>query len=311
MKIIVTGGCGLIGSHLCARLIKEGHTVTCLDNLSTGNFRNFREISTHHNFCMVHHDICDNTVYIEADQIYNLACPASPIHYQRDPIKTMMTNVIGSRNMLDLARHTGARILQASTSEIYGDPNVHPQTESYHGNVNPIGPRACYDEGKRAAEALFFDYARMYNVNIRIARIFNTYGPHMAIDDGRVISNFIVAALLNKPIVIQGNGSHTRSFCHVSDTVDALILLMNTKLHVPPVNVGMPSETKIKSLAKLIKEITGSKSTINFTAEATDDPKMRCPNISLAKSVLGWEPKISLEQGLVSTVEDLKCRLLT
>lgn len=298
MKILVSGGSGFIGSFLCEKLLSEGHQVVCLDNLFTGNQENIEHLKDNPNFSFVLHDIIE-PFYIEdkIDQIYNLACPASPIHYQKNPIRTIKANTIGVVNMLDLARAHQASILQASTSEVYGDPEISPQNENYRGAVNTIGPRACYDEGKRCAETLFFDYRRMHGVDIKVIRIFNTYGPKMALNDGRVMSNFIVQALKGEDITIYGDGSQTRSFCYVSDLVDGMIKMMNSDL-TGPVNLGNPNEITIKTLAQRIIEKLNSKSKLIFMNLPEDDPKQRCPDISLAKSKLDWEPKVSLDEGL-------------
>ncbi|MBL6865211.1 MAG: SDR family oxidoreductase, partial [Rhodospirillales bacterium] len=280
--ILITGGAGFIGSHLCRRLIEEKNSVICLDNYFTGRKDNINELIKHPNFELMRHDVTF-PLYVEVDEIYNLACPASPIHYQYDPVQTTKTSVHGAINMLGLAKRTGAKIFQASTSEIYGDPTVHPQTEDYKGNVNPIGPRACYDEGKRCAETLFFDYYRQHHVNIRVARIFNTYGPRMRLDDGRVISNFIVQALRSEPITIYGAGTQTRSFCFIDDLIDAFISLMGTSDDITgPMNLGNPEEFTIKQLAETIIEMTGSQSELVYSEMPEDDPLRRCPDINLA-----------------------------
>ena len=308
-RILVTGGAGFIGSHLCERLAKDGCDVLCIDDFSTGRHENIPPVTLRwmgDPECDVRHPI---EVRTPLDEIYNLACPASPAAYQRDPIGTLMTCVLGAKNVLDLARGTGAKVLQASTSEVYGDPDVHPQPETYHGNVNPIGPRACYDEGKRAAEALFFDYHRQHGVKIKVARIFNTYGPRMHADDGRVVSNFITQALANKPITIYGDGRQTRSFCYVDDMVDGLIRLMATGDDVTgPINLGMPQPTTMRWLAFRVAVECGCRDRYR-TADCPlppDDPRRRCPDITLARSVLGWEPKIGLDEGLRRTVEWFK-----
>jgi len=301
-KILVTGGAGFIGSHLCKRLIKEGNEVICLDNFFTGTKENIRELLDNPNFEIVRHDIIQ-PILLEVEQIYNLACPASPIFYQSIPIKTVKTNVMGMINMLGLAKRVKARILQASTSEVYGDPEIHPQVETYNGNVNCTGIRACYDEGKRVAETLCFDYHRQENVDIRVVRIFNTYGPNMLVNDGRVISNFIVQALKNEDLTIYGQGKQTRSFCYVDDLVDGLIKMMNTENFNGPVNLGRPQEFTILELAEMLIKFTGSKSKIIFLDLPDDDPVRRKPNISLAKEKLNWEPKIDLEYGLKRTIE--------
>jgi UDP-glucuronate decarboxylase len=302
MHILVTGGAGFIGSHLCERLIERRHDVVCLDNYFTGSKDNIRHLMGHHHFEVVRHDII-HYIDIEIDQIYNLACPASPVHYQHDAVRTIHANVLGVTNILELARRTGARILQASTSEVYGDPLVHPQTEDYWGNVNPIGPRSCYDEGKRVAESLMMDYHRQHGVDIRIARIFNTYGPRMATDDGRVVSTFIVQALNGEPLTVFGKGDQTRSFCHVRDLLDGLIALMNTPEVTEPVNLGNPDEFTILQLAELVRDRTGSKSEIRFSDLPVDDPVRRRPDITRARKLLGWEPRIPIDDGLRSTIE--------
>ncbi len=300
-RVLITGGAGFIGSHLSERLLNEGNDIICLDNFFTGSKDNIRHLIGNNRFELVRHDII-NQYLAEVDEIYNLACPASPVHYQYNPIKTMKTSVIGMINMLGLAKRCKAKILQASTSEIYGDPQIHPQIESYWGNVNPIGLRSCYDEGKRCAETLMMDYHRQNNIDIRIARIFNTYGPRMALNDGRVVSNFIIQALKNEPITVYGDGSQTRAFCYVSDLVDALIKLMNCN-YSQPVNLGNPDEHTIIEFAKLIIELTNSKSEIVFKELPSDDPVQREPNISLAKRILNWEPQIQLKEGLLKTIE--------
>ena len=303
MRILVTGGAGFLGSHLSDRLLSEGHEVIAVDNFFTGNKRNVWHLSDNKNFELIRHDVTF-PLYLEVDAIYNLASPASPIHYQRDPVQTTKTSVLGAINMLGLAKRLGVKIFQASTSEVYGDPEVHPQPESYWGRVNPIGPRACYDEGKRAAETLFFDYHRQHGMPIRVARIFNTYGPRMAPDDGRVVSNFVLQALRGEPLTIYGDGSQTRSFCYVSDLVDGFVRLIdNEKSLVGPVNLGNPGEFTMKELAAAVIDVTGSKSTIEHKPLPQDDPKQRRPDISLAKKELGWEPTIQLREGLEKTVE--------
>ena len=302
-KILVTGGAGFLGSHLCDRLVEQGHHVLCVDNYFTGSKKNIEHLLDRKNFEVIRQDICI-PLYVEVDEIYNLACPASPVHYQRDPVQTTKTSIIGAYNMLGLAKRTGAKILQASTSEIYGDPTVHPQPESYWGNVNPIGIRSCYDEGKRAAETLFFDYHRMHDVRIKVMRIFNTYGPRMAEADGRVVSNFIVQALRHRDIAIYGDGLQTRSFCYVDDLLNGMMALMASDDSVTgPVNIGNPGEFTIRELAEQVIFITGSTSSIIEKPLPQDDPRQRRPDISLAKSVLGWEPKIQLEQGLTKTID--------
>lgn len=301
-KILVTGGAGFVGSHLCERLLKEGNQVLCLDNYFTGDKRNIVHLMDNHYFEVVRHDV---TVpfFAEVDQIYNLACPASPVHYQYNPIKTTKTSVMGAINMLGLAKRIKARILQASTSEVYGDPEVHPQTESYWGHVNPIGIRSCYDEGKRCAETLFMDYHNQNKVDIRIIRIFNTYGPKMHPNDGRVVSNFIIQALQNKNITIYGDGSQTRSFQYVDDLLEGMIRMMNTDNFIGPVNIGNPNEFTILELANKVIELTGSKSKIIYLPAPSDDPTQRKPNIALAKEKLNnWEPKIQLNEGLIKTI---------
>jgi len=303
-KILITGGAGFIGSHLCERLLNEGNEVICLDNFFTGSKDNIVHLMNNPYFEVIRHDI-EEPILLEVDEIYNLASPASPIHYQKDPVKTVRTNVMGAINVLDIAKRCKAKVLQASTSEVYGDPKIHPQIEEYKGNVNPIGIRACYDEGKRCAETLFFDYHREYGVDIRVARIFNTYGPKMAINDGRVISNFIIQALKNEDITIYGNGTQTRSFCYVSDLVDGLIKMMNSN-QTGPINLGNPKEFTIVELAQKIIKLTNSKSKIIFKELPEDDPRQRQPDITKAKKYLNWEPKINLEEGLIKTIEYFK-----
>ncbi len=300
-RILVTGGAGFLGSHLCERLVGEGHEVLCVDNFFTGRRNNVAHLMTNPRFELMRHDVTF-PLYVEVDQIYNLACPASPIHYQFDPVQTTKTSVHGAINMLGLAKRTRARILQASTSEVYGDPTVHPQTEDYRGNVNPIGPRACYDEGKRCAETLFFDYYRQHKTEIRVMRIFNTYGPRMHPNDGRVVSNFIVQALKGEPITIYGEGSQTRSFCYVDDLIEGMVRLMNQDQITGPVNIGNPRELTIRELAEMVIKKTGAKSQLVKKPLPEDDPLQRQPNITLAKSALGWEPKVALEQGLEKTI---------
>lgn len=302
MKCLVTGGAGFIGSHLCEFLLSKGYKVVCVDNLFTGSKANIAHLLEHRDFRFVPHDINEKFVMHEAvDQIYNLACPASPIHYQKNPVETIKCNTVGIINMLELAKLHQARILQASTSEVYGDPQEHPQRETYRGAVNQTGPRACYDEGKRVAEALFFDYNRQHKVDIRVARIFNTYGPRIAKEDGRVISNFIMQALENQPITLYGDGSQTRSFCYISDLIEGLYLLMNSE-HKEPVNLGNPNEISVKELAKKIIELTGSNSEIITMRLPADDPVKRQPDITKANTLLGWKPKVPLEQGLKETI---------
>ena len=302
MKILITGGGGFIGSHLTERLLNEGHSVIVLDNFHTGSRENLLHLTDNNYLEIIRHDVVD-PLPLEVDQIYNLACPASPIHYQRSPMKTVLTSVMGAINMLELARDIHARVLQASTSEIYGDPLQHPQQENYWGNVNTIGPRSCYDEGKRVAETLFFDYHREAGVDIRVARIFNTYGPRMCAYDGRVVSNFALQALRGDPITIFGDGNQTRSFCYVDDLVDGLIRLMNSDDFIGPVNMGNPDERTIKDLAERIIKLAGSDSKIVHQPLPKDDPVRRCPDISLAEKKLGWRPKVDIEDGLPKVVE--------
>lgn len=303
MRILVTGGAGFLGSHLSDRLLADGHEVIVADNFFTGSKKNIWHLHNQQNFEVIRHDVTF-PLYLEVDAIYNLASPASPIHYQRDPVQTTKTSVLGAINMLGLAKRLGVRIFQASTSEVYGDPEVHPQPESYWGRVNPIGPRACYDEGKRAAETLFFDYHRQHGLAIRVARIFNSYGPRMAPDDGRVVSNFILQALRGEPLTIYGDGSQTRSFCYVSDLVDGFVRLMdNDQNLVGPVNLGNPGEFTMNELARAVLEVTGSKSSIEYRSLPEDDPKQRKPDISLATSALGWQPTVQLREGLDHTVQ--------
>ena len=304
-RILVTGGAGFLGSHLCEKLVGQGHDVICLDNYFTGRKKNVERLFDCHNFELLRHDVTF-PVYVEVDQIYNLACPASPVHYQYNAVKTIKTSVMGAINVLGLAKRVKARVLQASTSEVYGDPHEHPQKESYWGNVNPIGIRSCYDEGKRVAETLFFDYHRMNKVDIRVMRIFNTYGPRMHPNDGRVVSNFIVQALKGNDITIYGDGSQTRSFCYVDDLIDGMIRLMNADGTVGPVNIGNPGEFTIKQLAEEVISLTASKSKIIYQPLPSDDPKQRQPDITLAKEKLGWEPKVGLKDGLVKTIEYFK-----
>ena len=301
-KIMVTGGVGFLGSHLCRRLIREGHDVLAVDNSYTGTRKNVDDLLNHPRFELMRHDVTF-PLYVEVDEIYNLACPASPIHYQNDPVQTTKTSVHGAINMLGLAKRLKAKILQASTSEVYGDPMIHPQHEAYWGNVNPIGIRSCYDEGKRCAETLFFDYWRQHQLRIKVARIFNTYGPSMQVNDGRVVSNFIVQALKNKPITIYGDGSQTRSFCYVDDLIDGLIKLMNSANEVTgPVNLGNPNEFTMIELANKVIELTFSRSEIIFEPLPQDDPKQRQPDINLAKDLLGWQPSVELSDGLSTTI---------
>ena len=307
-RVIVTGGAGFLGSHLCERLLKNGANLICVDNFFTGTRRNIDRMIDHHRFDLIRHDVTF-PLYIEADQIYNLACPASPIHYQHDPVQTTKTSVHGAINMLGLAKRLRAKILQASTSEIYGDPNVHPQTEDYWGHVNPIGPRSCYDEGKRCAETLFFDYWRQHRLRIKVARIFNTYGPRMHPNDGRVVSNFIVQALLGRDITVFGDGLQTRAFCYVDDLIDGLVRLMNSPDDVTgPINIGNPKEFTILELASLVIELTGSRSRIVHRPRPQDDPRQRRPDISKAHDLLKWAPQTPLREGLIKTIayfEDL------
>tara|TARA_B110000008_G_C16899522_1_gene536169 strand:+ start:259 stop:1224 length:966 start_codon:yes stop_codon:yes gene_type:complete len=301
-RVLVTGGAGFLGSHLCSDLLDKGHDVLCLDNFSTGNKDNVFSLLDNSRFEMIRSDVT-LPLFVEVDEIYNLACPASPVHYQYDPVQTTKTSVHGAINMLGLAKRLKAKIMQASTSEVYGNPKIHPQTESYWGDVNPIGIRSCYDEGKRCAETLFFDYYRQHNLNIKVARIFNTYGPNMHPNDGRVVSNFIMQALRDDPITIYGKGSQTRSFCYVDDMIEAFCLLMNTKDDfIGPVNLGNPIEFSIKELASEIIELIGSKSELIYKPLPEDDPAQRQPDISLAKQVLSWEPKIQLKKGLEKTI---------
>jgi len=308
MRILVTGGAGFIGSHLCERLSSEGNEVLCLDNFFTGRRENIFQLLDNPRFELIRHDVTE-PVLLEVDQIYNLACPASPVHYQYNPVKTVKTNVMGAINMLGLAKRVRARILQASTSEVYGDPLVHPQTEDYWGNVNPIGIRSCYDEGKRIAETLMTDYHRQNNVDIRIARIFNTYGPRMLENDGRVVSNFIVQALRGQPLTLYGEGQQTRSFCYVDDLVEGLIRLMNVENVHEPVNLGNPGEFTIMQLAEEVVKTCDSRSEFTHLPLPADDPRQRRPNITKAQTLLGWNPTIPLREGLQKTVEDFKARV--
>jgi UDP-glucuronate decarboxylase len=301
-RVLITGGAGFIGSHLCERLLADGHEVLCVDNFYTGTRRNMHTLLGNSRFELMRHDVCF-PLYVEVDRIYNLACPASPIHYQHDPVQTTKTSVHGAINMLGLAKRVKATILQASTSEVYGDPTVHPQPEEYWGNVNPIGPRSCYDEGKRCAETLFFDYYRQHRLSIKVARIFNTYGPRMHPNDGRVVSNFVVQALKNKDITVYGDGGQTRSFCYVDDLVDGLIRLMDSDGEiVGPINLGNPSEFTIRQLAEIVIDLTGSASKIIHRPLPQDDPKQRQPDISKAQELLGWQPVLPLADGLTKTV---------
>lgn len=301
-RILITGGAGFLGSHLCERLLNEGHDIICLDNFFTGTKDNIAHLLSSPHFELMRHDVTF-PLYVEVDEIYNLACPASPVHYQYDPVQTTKTSVHGAINMLGLAKRTKARILQASTSEVYGDPEVHPQTESYVGHVNPIGPRSCYDEGKRCAETLFFDYRRQHGLDIKVARIFNTYGPRMQPNDGRVVSNFIVQALKNEPITIFGDGSQTRSFCYVDDLIDGIVRLMSMPSDFTgPVNLGNPGEFTMIELARMICDLVGTRSNMIHRPLPDDDPRQRQPDIALARTTLGWEPRVKLEQGLKSTI---------
>jgi UDP-glucuronate decarboxylase len=301
-SILVTGGAGFLGSHLCDRLLDLGHEVVCVDNFFTGTRHNVQHLFANSRFELIRHDVCF-PLYVEVDEIYNLACPASPIHYQHDPVQTTKTSVHGAINMLGLAKRVKAKILQASTSEVYGDPDVHPQTEDYWGHVNPIGTRACYDEGKRCAETLFFDYYRQHKLGIKVARIFNTYGPRMHPNDGRVVSNFILQALRNQDITIYGDGSHSRSFCYVDDLIDGLIALMTSKPEIiGPINLGSTREITIRQLAETIVDLTGSSSKIIARPLPEDDPKQRQPSIEMARELLGWQPKTELADGLKATI---------
>lgn len=302
-RILITGGAGFLGSHLCDRLLQKGEDILCLDNFFTGSKENISHLINYPHFELIRHDII-NPIYLEVDEIYNLACPASPVHYQYNPIKTIKTNIMGAINVLGIAKRTKAKVLQASTSEIYGDPEIHPQDESYWGKVNPIGIRSCYDEGKRAAECLMMDYRRQNAVNTKIVRIFNTYGPRMAVNDGRVVSNFIIQALQGKNITIYGDGSHTRSFCYSDDMIEGLILMMESpEEFYGPVNIGNPEEFTILQLAQLIIKLTKTKSKIEFQPLPADDPVQRKPDISLAREKINWSPKIDLEKGLINTIE--------
>jgi UDP-glucuronate decarboxylase len=307
MRILVTGGAGFIGSHLIDRLMNAGHEVICLDNFYTGSRQNFLKWLNHPNFEAIRHDVTE-PIRLEVDQIYHLACPASPVHYQYNPVKTIKTNVMGTLNMLGLAKRVKARFLLASTSEVYGDPEVHPQSEEYRGNVNPIGIRSCYDEGKRVAETLAFDYHRQNNVDIRVARIFNTYGPRMLENDGRVVSNFVVQALQGIPLTVYGEGAQTRSFCFVSDLVDGLIRLMEGE-HIGPINLGNPDEYTVLELAQKIQEMVNPGAKIQFKPLPADDPQRRKPDITRAKALLGWQPTIPLVEGLTRTIEDFRSRM--
>jgi UDP-glucuronate decarboxylase len=304
-RILVTGGAGFLGSHLCERLLQLGHEVVCLDNFFTAQRRNVEHLLDDHRFELVRHDVTEPLI-VEVDEIYHLACPASPVHYQRNPVRTINTAVQGTLNMLDMAREVRARILIASTSEVYGDPKEHPQVETYWGHVNPIGPRACYDEGKRCAESLTVSYTRQYGVVTRIARIFNTYGPRMHEDDGRVVSNFVLQALRGEPITIYGNGEQTRSFCYASDLIEGFIRLIALEQDPGPVNLGNPRESTIRELAELVLRLTNSKSKLRLDPLPVDDPVRRCPDISRAKQLLGWEPRVALESGIAQTIEYMR-----
>jgi UDP-glucuronate decarboxylase len=308
MRILITGGAGFIGSHLCERLLRDGHEVICVDNFFTGRRDNILHLLDNHRFELLRHDVIE-PLLLEVDQVYNLACPASPVHYQYNPVKTVKTNVMGMINMLGLAKRVRARILQASTSEVYGDPFVHPQVESYWGNVNPVGIRSCYDEGKRIAETLMMDYHRQNKVDTRIARIFNTYGPRMAENDGRVVSNFIVQALRGEPVTVYGSGDQTRSFCYVDDLIDGLVRLMNVEDVHDPVNLGNPDTFTIKELADQVSEMCGSKGGVKYMPLPQDDPQQRKPDITRAETLLGWAPTIKLKDGLRLTVDDFARRL--
>ena len=308
-RILVTGGAGFLGSHLCEALLRRGDEVLCVDNYFTGRRENVAHLLSHPRFELQRHDVTF-PLYVEVDEIYNLACPASPVHYQYDPVQTAKTSVLGAINMLGLAKRTGARILQASTSEVYGDPTVHPQSEDYRGNVNPLGPRACYDEGKRCAETLFFDYHRQHNVRIKVVRIFNTYGPRMHPSDGRVVSNFIVQALRGEDLTLYGDGSQTRAFCYVDDLIDGIIRLMNSDEDVTgPINIGNPHEMTVRELAEQVVRMIGSRSQIIYRPLPQDDPLQRCPDISRARDLLGWTPHVSLEDGLRRTIAAFHDRL--
>ena len=304
-RILVTGGAGFLGSHLCDRLINDGHEVICLDNFFTGKKKNIAHLLSNPSFEIMRHDVIQ-PIYAEVDWIFNLACPASPVHYQRDPVRTIKTNVMGALNSLGCAKQNQARVLQASTSEVYGDPKVHPQPESYRGAVNPIGIRACYDEGKRTAETLFFDYHRQHGVDIRVVRIFNTYGPRMTANDGRVVSNFIMQALRGEDITVYGDGTQTRSFCYVDDLIDGIVKMMNVENFTGPVNLGNPGEFTMLELAELVLKLTGSRSKIVYRPLPSDDPTQRCPVIDLAKEKLNWQPTVKLEDGLKVTIEYFK-----
>lgn len=307
-KVLVAGGAGFLGAHLCRRLVQQGHQVLCLDNFSTGCVSNIEALQSSTHFSYVAHDVT-LPLYDAFDQIFNLACPASPVHYQNDPIHTLKTSVLGALNLLELARVTQSKIFQASTSEVYGDPHIHPQKETYHGSVNPLGKRACYDEGKRAAETLFMDYYRCHQVPVCIARIFNTYGPYMRPHDGRVISNFIVQALKNQPLTLYGQGLQTRSFCYVDDLIEGIVLLMEHPTCIGPVNLGNPEEISVKTLAQLIVDMTGSSSSFVYHPLPEDDPRSRCPDISYAEEQIGWKPTTSLREGLLKTIQYFEHKL--
>jgi UDP-glucuronate decarboxylase len=311
--VVVTGGAGFIGSNLCDRLIRHGYRVVCVDNLFTGTFENVQPLLNHPNFQFVEHDVREPLkIFGPVDRIYNLACPASPRHYQRDPIGTLRTCVLGAENVLELAREKGARVLQASTSEVYGDPEIHPQVETYVGHVNPIGPRACYDEGKRAAETMFFDYHRVHGTRIKVARIFNTYGPRMLENDGRIVSNFIVQALRDEPITVYGDGSQTRSFCFVDDLLEGLELLMESADEITgPCNLGNPDERSIREIASLVIDHTGSRSRIEYHPLPKDDPRRRQPSIALARDLMGWKPRVALHRGLRTTIDYFALKIAT
>ncbi len=308
-RVLVTGGAGFIGAHLCGRLLAAGHEVLCVDNFYSSSRANIADLLPDPGFELLRHDVTF-PLYVEVDEIYNLACPASPIHYQRDPVQTTKTSVVGAINMLGLAKRTKATVLQASTSEIYGDPTVHPQPEDYRGNVNPLGPRGCYDEGKRCAETLFFDYRRQHRMPIKVARIFNTYGPRMHLNDGRVVSNFILQALRHEPITVYGAGAQTRAFCYVDDLVEGLVRLMATPADVTgPINLGTAQEVTVLELAETIIRLARSRSKVVFRPLPEDDPGRRCPDLARAQSVLGWQPRVPLEEGLARTIDDFRRRL--
>ena len=310
LSVLVTGGAGFLGSHLCDKLLKKNYQVFCVDNFYSSHIENIEIFKNNPNFIFLEQDVCNLNFDSKIDQIYNLACPASPIHYQSDPVKTIQTNILGSINVLELAKKNKAKILQASTSEVYGDPTVSPQIESYWGNVNPIGIRSCYDEGKRAAETLFFDYNRQYGLNIKVCRIFNTYGPNMAKNDGRVISNFIVQALDNKNLSIYGDGSQTRSFCYVDDLINGLMQVMNTEdSFVGPINLGNDLELSIKDIAKKVINLSNSKSSIEYLMPVSDDPMQRKPELTLAKNIIGWKPKVGIDKGISFTIDYFKNQL--